>query len=146
MRVSVCLIVSSKVSQNVFIQLFYNTALCFASCCSYILHVIAILIYIFVSRQMVLISTLPKFLHFLWTRRVRPNVLLKNLISSDVNLFHPLLKVQISPPFKIMERAYVFYTFILQNVWICTQWAFLLSCVQTWKHKMHYSVFSLSMN
>ena len=83
-------------------------------------------------------SKISSFL--LWSRRVLPNVL-KNLISCDVSIFHPLLRVQILLPFKIMGRASVLYTSILKNFWIWTQCAFFLSCLQTWKPVMHYSVF-----
>jgi len=58
-----CLIVSSKVFQVVFVHLVYNSALFLASCFSpLLLHVIARRICIFlVSRQLVLLSALPKF-------------------------------------------------------------------------------------
>ena len=57
-------IVSSKVFQVFFIHFVYNSALFLASCfCSFWLHVVANLICIFlVSRQLVLLSTLPKCL------------------------------------------------------------------------------------
>ena len=44
--------------------LFYNSALFLESCCSFLLHVVDSLICIFlVSRQLILLSALPKFLH-----------------------------------------------------------------------------------
>jgi hypothetical protein len=58
------LIISWKVFQVSFIHLVYTSALFFASWCTFMLHVIATLICIFlVSCEMVLLSTLPKFLH-----------------------------------------------------------------------------------
>jgi len=60
------LIVSSKVFQVVFVHLVYNSALNLTSCCTFLLHVVANLIWIcLVSRQLVLLSTIPKYLHFL---------------------------------------------------------------------------------
>ena len=59
------LTVSSKIFQFVFVHLFYNSALCLVPWyCSFLLYVLANLICIFVvSRQLVLLSTFPKFLH-----------------------------------------------------------------------------------
>jgi hypothetical protein len=58
------LTVSSKVFQNVFVHLVYNSALHLVSCWSFLLRVVATVICIFlVSRQLVLISTLQKFIH-----------------------------------------------------------------------------------
>jgi len=49
---------------------------------------------------------------------VRPAVLLKNLISNDVNNFLSLvLSVQISLPYKRMRTANALYTFILDDLW-----------------------------
>jgi len=51
--------VSSKVFQVVFFNLVYNSALYLASCCSFLLHVVGNLIFIFlVSLQLVMLSTL----------------------------------------------------------------------------------------
>jgi len=63
--VSPRLLVSSKVFQVAFVHLVYNSALFLSSCCcSFLLHVIANLICIvLVSRQLVLLSTHPKFIH-----------------------------------------------------------------------------------
>ena len=49
----------TEVFQVVFGHLFYNSA----SCCSFLLHVVASLLCILVSRQLVLLSALPEFLH-----------------------------------------------------------------------------------
>ena len=59
------LIVSSKVFKDVFVHFVSNSALFSASCsCSFLIHVVASLIcIILVSRQLVLLSTLPEFLH-----------------------------------------------------------------------------------
>jgi hypothetical protein len=58
------LIVSSEVLQVVFVHLIHNSVLLLASRCSYLLLVIDNWICIFlVSRQLVLLSALPKFLH-----------------------------------------------------------------------------------
>ena len=60
-----CLIVTLEDLQVVFVRSVYNSALFLASCCcSFLLHVVANLICILlVSRQLVLFSDLPKFLH-----------------------------------------------------------------------------------
>ena len=59
------LIVFSKVFQVIFVHLVYNSALFLASSfCSFLLHVVANLICILVFRQRVLLSTLPKCLHY----------------------------------------------------------------------------------
>jgi len=86
------LIVSSEVFQVVFIHLVYNSALRleFCCCCSFLLHVVASLIYMYlVSRQLVLLSTLPEFFRsfFGLKKGVFPTVLLKNFISIDVLFF-----------------------------------------------------------
>jgi hypothetical protein len=84
------LIFSSKVFQVVFVHSFYNSALFLPSCCcSFFLHVAANFISIFlVSRQLVLLSALPKFLYSLcgqkWCTRL---FLWKKFISTDVNRF-----------------------------------------------------------
>ena len=59
----------------------------FASCCSFLLYVIVNMICIFlVSRQLVLLSALPKFRHSLCGQKsVYPAVPLKNFISIDIN-------------------------------------------------------------
>ena len=71
-HVSASSIVSSKVFQVVFVHLVYKTALFLASyCCSFLLHVVANLICIFlVSRQLVLLSNIPKFFHSFCGRKV----------------------------------------------------------------------------
>jgi len=75
------LVVSSKVFKVAFFHLVYNPVLFLASCCfSFLLPAVASLICIFlVSRQLVLISTLPKFLH--------SSCILKNFTSIVFNLF-----------------------------------------------------------
>ena len=85
--------VSSKVFQVVFEHFFYNSTLLFVSCCClFLLHVVANLTCIFlVSRQLVLLSTLPKFLNsFSWPKRVDSVVLQKYFISINVSRFYPL--------------------------------------------------------
>jgi hypothetical protein len=76
--------VSSRVFQVIFIHLVYNSALFLASCCwcSFLLHVVDNLIFIFlVSRQLILLSYLPKFLHsFCGHEGCCPAAVLKNVI------------------------------------------------------------------
>jgi hypothetical protein len=84
------LLLSPKVFQDVFVHLVYNSVLFLASCyCSFLLHVAANLICIFlISRQMVLLSTLPEFLHSFCGRK--NNYVLgcsENLFSADANRF-----------------------------------------------------------
>ena len=128
---------------NVFVHLVYNSALFLASCCcSFLLHVVANQIFIFLlSRQMFLLSVLPKIFSFiLWSRRVYPAVILRNLISIDVSRFYPYfppLRVQISLPYKRMGRADILHTFIPQNFW--TKFLFK-SVVQNSQCNVHGSV------
>jgi hypothetical protein len=84
------LAVSSRVFQVIFVHSVYNSALFLASCCSFLLHVVANLICIFlVSRQLALLSAIPKISSILlWSGRVYPAVLLKYLILFDVSLFY----------------------------------------------------------
>ena len=84
-----CLIVSSKVLQVVFVNLFCNSALHLSShCCSFLLHVVAKLICIILSYTLtgsIFISfKISSFL--LWSKRVHPDISLKNFISMDANL------------------------------------------------------------
>jgi hypothetical protein len=69
------------------------------------LHVVANLVCIFlVSRQLVPLSTLPKFLHsFLWSKTVYPSVLLKPFISVDV---FPSLSFSLSVQIPLTEPVY----------------------------------------
>ena len=99
-----CLIISSKAFQVVFVHLLYNSALFLASCCSFLLNAIANLICIFsVSRQLVPLSILPKFLHsFCGQKSVYPNLLLKNFISINVNSLLSFVPVV----FRIFEIKY----------------------------------------
>jgi hypothetical protein len=68
---STCLIISSMVFQVFFVYLLYNSALLLTSrCCSFLLHVKANMICVFlVSCQLVLLSNLPKFLHFVYSQK-----------------------------------------------------------------------------
>jgi hypothetical protein len=77
--------ISSKVFQVVFVHLVYSSALFLPSCCcSFLLHVVVNLIYIFlVSGQLVLLF--QNFFIPLWSKTVYPAVLLKNFISIDAN-------------------------------------------------------------
>ena len=84
-----CLIVSSKVLQVVFVNLFYNSALHLSShCCWFLLHVVAKLLCIILSYTLTgsifisfKISSFP-----LWSKRVYPDIFLKKFISMDANL------------------------------------------------------------
>ena len=92
-----CLIVPSKVSQVVFVSLVYNSALFVASCyCSLLLHVVTNLICIFsVSRQLVLLSALPKFLHSLCAT--------KGVTGCSANTSHSVLFL---PLFTLQDHQY----------------------------------------
>jgi hypothetical protein len=81
------LIVSWKVFQLVFIHLVYNSVLFLASCCSFLLHLISNLIFIFVvSCQLVVLATLPKYLHsFCGQKGCYFTFLLKNFNLIDVD-------------------------------------------------------------
>ena len=89
-----CLMVPSKVSQVFFVSLVYNSALCVASCyCSLLLHVVTNLICIFsVSRQLVLLSALFKFIHSLCGKKGVPGC--SSAKISDSLLFLPLFTLQ----------------------------------------------------
>jgi hypothetical protein len=76
---------SSKVFLVVFVNMVYNSALFFASCCSFLLHVVVNLIVCFLlSPKLVLLPTFPNFLHSFYGQKA---VLRRNFILSDVNLF-----------------------------------------------------------
>jgi hypothetical protein len=84
------------------------------------LHVVADLICVFlVSGQLVLLSALPKLLHFFCGQKVC--ILLffwKNFVSTNFNPFLSCcLGVQISLPYKRMGRASALYTFIFEDFW-----------------------------
>ena len=90
-RLSACLIVSLKVFNVVFVQSVYNSALFLPPCCCpLLLHVAANLICIFlVSRQLALLSDLPKFLHYFWGENGCTRLFFwKNFICIGVNLLY----------------------------------------------------------
>jgi hypothetical protein len=114
--------VSLKVFQVVFFHLVYNSAFLFLSfCCSFLLHDVDKFVCIFlVSCQLVLLSTVTKFLHsFCGKKGVPGSVFLKTFISIYANLFYPFfLRVQNSLPFKEWgEPLHYVHTFILENFW-----------------------------
>ena len=115
-----CLIVSLKVFQFVFIHLVYNSALFLASCCcSFLLHDVDKFVCIFlVSFQLILLSTLPKFLHsFCGKKGVPGSVFLKNFISIDANLcYHVFQGSKFRFHLKNGPVHYV-HTFNLENFW-----------------------------
>ena len=88
-----------------------------------LLHVVANFICIFlVSRQLVLLSALPKFLHsFCCKKRVFSAVLMKTWNSFDVILsvifFFLFSRVEISLPYTIIRTASAFQTFIHKDFW-----------------------------
>jgi len=97
--------------------LFYNSALFLESCCSFLLHVVDSLICIFlVSRQLILLSALPKFLHSFCGQKgcIRLSFWKFYLNWCQSFLFF-FLRVQISLPYKRMERASALHTVILEN-------------------------------
>ena len=83
------LLISSKVSQGIFIHSVYNSTLFLSSrCCSFFLDVVANLICIFlVSSQLVLLSALKKCIYSFVVKGVYLAVLQKYFISIDVNHF-----------------------------------------------------------
>jgi hypothetical protein len=107
------LIVSSNTFHVIFVRLVYNSALSFASrCCSFLLHVLACLICIFlVSRRLVLLSTQATI------QFVVKNSVLKNFIWSDVNRFLSFfsLGVQNSLSYARVGRGSTLRTLILEN-------------------------------
>ena len=115
------LIVSSKIFLFVSVNSVYNSALFLSPwCSSFLLHVVANFTCIFlVSRQLVLLSTLPKFLHyFLCSKIVYVAGPLKNFISIDVNHFLSFfLRAQIWFPCKRIWMATGLYTFIPEDFW-----------------------------
>jgi len=68
----------------------------------------------------------------MWSERVCPAVLLKNLILTDVNNFLSLaLRVQILLQYKRIGTASELYTFILDDLWSkvgLTMW-FRIYCI-----------------
>jgi hypothetical protein len=111
------LIVSSKTFELVFVHLFYNSTLFLSSCCcSFLLHVVASLICIFlVPRQPVLLSALKKFLHYFCVTKWCTVLFFWNISSwSMTTIFLSFfLRVQISIPYRRMRTASVLYTVIL---------------------------------
>ena len=75
-------------------------------------------------------SKISSFL--LWSKRVHPAVLLKNLIPVDVSRVYPFfLRVQISLPYRRMGRFSALYSFILENLWtkFCLKLLFRISSI-----------------
>ena len=112
---------ASKVFQFVFVHLVYNAWLFLAcSCCSFLLHVLANYICNFlVSRQLVPISTLPKFLHsFCGQRGSNRPFFRKIFISTDAKMFFLslLLKGQISLTYKRIGESSVLWTLIFKKI------------------------------
>jgi hypothetical protein len=65
-------------------------------------------------------ALLKNFSFLLGPRWVYPTVILRNLISTDVNRFYPYpppSRVQNSLPYKRMGRAGTLRTFIPENFW-----------------------------
>jgi len=86
--------VSSTVFQVIFNHVVYNTALLLAfCCCSFLLHVIANLIcIILISDQLVLLSSLPKFLHSFYGKKVRIPLFFKKMSSRlMLIIFYPFV-------------------------------------------------------
>ena len=112
-----------KVFQVFYVHMVYNPALFLASSfCSFLLNVVPNFIFIFlVSRQMVLLSTFPKFNHSIGgpKRGTRPFSEKFNLDCCESFFFLPIffLRVQISLTYTRMEIASALYNFILENFW-----------------------------
>ena len=124
-------IVSSKVFQAVFGLLFHNSALFLASCCcSFLLHNVANLICILsVSRQLFLLSTLPKFIHSFCGQEVCIRLFWKMSwrLMSFVNSWHWTRKTCITPllfppSYKIAWQLKVLFMFchtsVRQTIWL----------------------------
>ena len=110
------LIVSSKMFQVVFVHLVYNSALLLTFCCSFFLHVVAKLIWIcLVSLQLVLLSTVPKYLHLFCGRKgCTWQFFWKISCRLMLFVFYTLfLRVKISLPCKRTGTASELYTFML---------------------------------
>ena len=111
--------INCLVEHIVFVHFVYNSTLFLPSCCcSFLFHVVANLICIFLDS----LSTGSAFSSskisslLLWSKRLYSAVLLKNFISADVSRFLSFfLRVQISLPHKRMGRASALYTFIVEN-------------------------------
>jgi len=101
------------------LHLIHNSTLFLAFCfCSFLLHVVAIYICIFlVSCQLVELSALPKFHSFCGKKNVYPIVLLKNFISIDVSCsLFICLRVQISIPYRRMGTGSTLSTYFLRSL------------------------------
>ena len=106
--------------QVVSVHSVYNSALFLPSCCCpFLLHAVAKLICILlVSLQLFLLSTLPKFLHFLWSKSVHPALLLKFFLTIDVSRFLSVFSK--GPNFasilKNGDSQCIVY-FVVENLW-----------------------------
>ena len=109
------LIFSSEFLPFVFVHLIHISALFLSSCCrSFFLRVVDNLLCIFsVSRQPVLLTSLPQFLHSVVVKMMYPAVLLKIFIPNNVNGWYTIfLKAQISLPYRKMRKASELYIYI----------------------------------
>jgi hypothetical protein len=103
-------------SSNVlFVDLVHNSTLFLAPCyCSFLLHVVTNLICILlVSRQLVLLSPLVKFLRCFCGQKC-----VKNFITDDVSCLSFCLRFKIYFLWRITGTVSALYTFVLDDFWI----------------------------
>ena len=100
--------------------LFYYSALLLASCCcSFLLNVANLICIVSVSRQLVLLSTLPKIVLTFCGQKWRTWLFYWKFSSRlmPIDFFHPFffLWVQTPLPYRRMGSSNSLYTFILEN-------------------------------
>ena len=103
------------------VHLVYISTLLLASCCSLFLHDIANWICIAVSCQLVLLSPLPKFLHYFCGEDVY-SCSSEKFHCNGYHCLYFFLRVQNSLPYRRMRTASALYTFILEDFWTNQSW------------------------
>ena len=108
------LIVSSNAFQFLFVHLDHNSALFLASCCcSVLLHIVTNVICIcLVSCQLVLLSSLPKFIHYFCGQRGCALLFFSKISSPLTSVV--FLSFLLSLPYKRLGTASALSTFILE--------------------------------
>jgi hypothetical protein len=110
-----------KVFRVTFVHSVYNSALYLACCCcSFWLHVVANFVCIFLfSRQMFLLSTVPKFRHSCCGQTVSTQLFFWQISSRRMSIvIYPFLSFKVSLPYRRLRRDSALYTFIFENFWI----------------------------
>jgi hypothetical protein len=95
------LMVSPKVFQDVFVHLVYSSALVLTSCRSFVANLICIFV---ASRKLVLLSTLPKFIHSFRGQNGVPSCSSQKIHLDCRKLFLSSLWVQILMYFNIFKN------------------------------------------